>query len=322
ASGIAVCVFLQAMYLLISDPPRRKGKRSIPLIVYTFVLFALDVVFVAMDLNDLKLGFVDNRNAPGGPTAYALSRYGEPLTALRVEASVYERLLADGLLLYRCVIIFHLNFAIVALPILMYLGSIVMSIIVLYQASRPNAHLWTRLTVDFGIPYYTLSAALNVLITIMITTRLLIYRRAIRKALGDEQALSVPYASIAAMLVESSALYAVTSILFLVPYAVNSDVSNIFLPILVQVQLLAPLLIILRVAKRRAWDESTATAAPASNLKFQNFFPPSGHYTENNIEREMGNSGDVVSSDSTRMQEPKQSVNKLTSSSAMGARET
>ncbi|KAJ7753630.1 hypothetical protein DFH07DRAFT_510194 [Mycena maculata] len=232
--GIVICVFLQSMYQLIDGPPRRNEKRNIPLITFTLVLFALGTVFVSMDLNSLKLAWVDNRNAPGGPIAYSLAQYGKPITVVPNSCAIIGDWLAAGFLLYRCVIIFHLNFAIVAIPILMYLASIAMSIMVLFQSSRPNANLWTTLTVNFGIPYYTLSAALNVLITIMITTRLLLYRRSLRNTLGREQAMSVPFASVASMLVESSLLYAVTSILFLVPYGLKSDVSNVFIPILIQ----------------------------------------------------------------------------------------
>lgn len=114
---------------------------------------------------------------------------------------------------------------------------------VLFQASQPNATLWTRTTVNFGIPYYTLSAALNVLITIMITTRLLLYRRALLKTFGNQRALGIPYATITSMLVESCVLYAVSSILFLVPYGIKNPISNVFIPILIQVQV--PVLIIL-----------------------------------------------------------------------------
>ncbi|KAJ7699276.1 hypothetical protein B0H17DRAFT_1006214 [Mycena rosella] len=315
--GIAISLFLQAMYLLIDGPPRRHEKRNIPLISYTVVLFALGTVFVGMDLNSLKLMFVYNRNAPGGPTAYALSQYGKPITVVPNAAAIINDWLAAGFLLYRCVVIFHLNFAIVALPILMYLGSIAMSVMVLFRESSPHSHFWTSTTVDFGIPYYALSAALNVLITIMITTRLLLYRQALKKTLGNEHALSVPFASIASMLVESSVLYAATSILFLVPYGLKSDVSNIFIPILIQVQLLAPLLIILRVAKRRGWDKGTATAN-ATSLMFQHNFPRSGAHTgtgEDNSDVDMERGDDAVSLEFTPpMRDAKLAVNELTPS--------
>ncbi|KAJ7459650.1 hypothetical protein B0H11DRAFT_1737062 [Mycena galericulata] len=308
------------MYLLIYDPPRRHEKRNIPLIIYTVVIFVLGTVFVAMDLNGLKVAFIDNRNAPGGPTGYALSQYGKPLSVIPNACAVMSDWLAAGLLLYRCVIIFHLNFAIVALPILMYLGAIG-NILVLFQSSRPDASLWTHTTVNFGVPYYALSTVLNVLITLMITTRLLMRRRELRNVLGSEQAMSVPYTSIAAMLVESSLLYTITSILFLVPYGLNSDVSNIFIPILIEVQLVAPLLIILRVAMRRGWDEGTLVTA-ATSLRFQDNVPQSSHYTEglgrSDRAAETRDGHEVAVEFEAQMHESKGSLNLLTSSSATG----
>ncbi|KAJ6464366.1 hypothetical protein C8R45DRAFT_1023829 [Mycena sanguinolenta] len=266
--GIVACVFLQTMYHLIHGPRRRHENRNIPLIVFTAVLFAFGTVFVSMDLTSLKLGFVDNRNYPGGPMAYAFAQYAKPITVIPNSCSVIGDWLAAGFLLYRCVIIFHMNFAIVALPILMYLSSIAIGVMILFQSSRPNANLWTKTTVNFGLPYYSLAAGLNVLITSMITTRLLLYRRSLRNTLGTEQAMSLPFTSIASILVESCVLYAVTSILFLVPYGLKSDVSNVFIPILIQVQFLGPLLIIYRVSKCRGWEKQTATISP-STIKFQ-----------------------------------------------------
>lgn len=149
-------------------------------------------------------------------------------------------------------VIFHMKFYIVAVPILMYLGSVgtyapleassrqliplpATGCLVLYRSSRPGAHLWTKTTVDFGVPYFSLSVALNVLITMMISIRLLMFRHSLRKALGP-QAMSVPYASIAAMLIESSALYAGISLIFIGGYGAKSVVSNMFLPNMVMAQ--------------------------------------------------------------------------------------
>ncbi|KAJ7602491.1 hypothetical protein DFH06DRAFT_1311448 [Mycena polygramma] len=294
--GIVFSVFLRTMYLLIDEPPRRDERRNLALIAYTFFLFALGTIFVFMDLYSLQLAFVDNRNAPGGPMAYFYSQYGTPISVVPNACSVIGDWLAAGFLLYRCLKIFQLNIAIVAVPILMYISSIGLGIMLLFQASRPNATLWTKTTVNFGIPYYTITAALNVLITAMIATRLLLYRWTLHKVLGTERALTVPYATVASMLVESCVLYAATSILFLVPYGIKNPISNVFIPILIQVQLLAPLLIILRVADRRGWNKDTATLDPtaATSIKFQAQMGRSA-YTEEDIARDAENGGDVSS---------------------------
>ncbi|KAJ7641561.1 hypothetical protein FB45DRAFT_825857 [Roridomyces roridus] len=272
--GIAICVFFQTMYHLIHNPPHRHERCNIPLIVLTFVIFALGTVFTCMDIWFLKVGFVDNRNFPGGPIPYLASRYGEADTVVPNSCAIVSDWIAGGFLLYRCFIVFHMNFAILVLPCPCKVGTrqISMGVMVLFQSSRPNADLWTRTTVNFGLPYYSLSAGLNVLITFMILFRLSLYRRSLQDTLGREQAASLPVASISAMLTESSLLYAVASILFLVPYGLESSLSNLFIPILIQAQLLAPLLIIYRVAKRQGWDKGTANRAPTT-LCFNNTLP-------------------------------------------------
>ncbi|THH21426.1 hypothetical protein EW146_g152 [Bondarzewia mesenterica] len=222
-----------------------------------------------MNTRELQLMFIDNRDIPGGPIAYELTQYSSPVLATTNCIAIIAGWLADGFLLYRCMVIFHLKFYIVTLPILLYLGSISMGILFLFQASRPGASLFNRLSINFGIPYFSLSASLNVVIAILITSRLLLFRRTLHRALGSAQASSIPYISIAAMVVESSLLYAITSLLFVIPYGANSHVSNLFLPVLSQAPVIASMLIILRVAKRRAWDARTMTTPMSTGMKVE-----------------------------------------------------
>ena len=89
---------------------------------------------------------------------------------------------------------------------------------------------------DFGLPYFTISVSLNVLLTLMITIRLILYSRNIRGDMGARIGVSSLYRTTVTMLIESSALYAVTSLLFIGLYAAHNYVSDIFLPVLAQVQ--------------------------------------------------------------------------------------
>ena len=111
-----------------------------------------------------------------------------------------------------------------------------MGIITLYKSSQPNSNLFSGVTVNFGLPYFTISCANNIILTLLISARLLYHRRKLQQTLGSTGTANSPYFSIVAMLVESSALYAVFSILFIGPYAANNYASDIFLPILSQTQ--------------------------------------------------------------------------------------
>lgn len=60
------------------------------------------------------------------------------------------------------------------------------------------------------------------------------------------------YTSVAAMVIESAALYSFLALIFIITYARNSDIQNLVLPVLGQVQAISPLLIMWRVALGQA----------------------------------------------------------------------
>jgi hypothetical protein len=70
--------------------------------------------------------------------------------------------------------------------------------------------------------------------TIAICARLLIYRKRVAKVLGPRH--GTEYTSVAAMIVESSLLYSVFALLFLIPFALNNEIQNVFLQLMGEVQ--------------------------------------------------------------------------------------
>jgi len=177
--------------------------------------------------------------------------------------------LADGLLLYRCYLIYAMNFWVIAFPSFMLLGSLAMGIVFIYQTSQPNGSIWNSVAIDFGLPYFSISVSLNVLLTLMIVTRLVLHSRNIRTAMGAPAGASGLYRAVVTMLIESSALYAVNSLLFVGPWGSGSHVADIFLPILAETQVIAPLLIIRRVANQSALTTNTIISGHVPSLSLR-----------------------------------------------------
>ncbi len=107
-----------------------------------------------------------------------------------------------------------------------------MSILTVFQSSQPGSNLWSRVTVQFILPYWALSISLNVFLTLMISFRLLRMRRAARMILSAEHAKT--YTSVITMIIESAALFSITSLWFIICYAMGSNVQNLILPVLDQ----------------------------------------------------------------------------------------
>ena len=106
------------------------------------------------------------------------------------------------------------------------------------------------------IPYFSISLSLNVLLTLMIVIRLILHTRSVRTAMGISGIGGLSNAIIT-MLIESCALYAVSSLLVLGPWsAVNSSVE-IFLPILAETQV--------RIFSRLRLSDTSPTCDDALN---------------------------------------------------------
>ncbi|KAI5119328.1 hypothetical protein M0805_000558 [Coniferiporia weirii] len=255
AYGVHLTLYFFVLHHLIKYPTSRsasgaKAKVSWGLVAYITWNFILGTFGIAGEARFNQLTFIDARNYPGGPNAFVAAQYGDVVNIFATAAYVVLNWFADGLVIYRFWLIYNFNYYVALIPCLLLLGSFTMGVILLFQLTQPDANLWSTTAVNFGIPYWSISAGLNVLVTSLIVARLFLIRARTRAVLSTHHART--YTSVAAMLVESAALYSATALLFVVTYAKNSQVQNLVLPVLGQVQAVSPLLIMWRVARGQA----------------------------------------------------------------------
>lgn len=105
--------------------------------------------------------------------------------------------------------------------------AIVMGIIWAIESTKPGLSLYNLLPLKYGTSYYVLSVSANVILTILITVQLLIFRRRIIKSQSPEHGRE--YFSLVTIMVESAALYSGCGIMFIVTYALNNPLNQIFL---------------------------------------------------------------------------------------------
>lgn len=113
-----------------------------------------------------------------------------------------------------------------------------MGITLTYKISQPNG-AWNSLDINLGLSYFSISVSLNVILTLMIVIRLVLHSRNVRNAVGAAAKATRLYKTIVTMLIESSALYAASFLLYIGPWGANSNVSDIFFPLLAETQVRA-----------------------------------------------------------------------------------
>ncbi|KAI0258609.1 hypothetical protein BC834DRAFT_974963 [Gloeopeniophorella convolvens] len=229
AYGSAFTLFAICLNILVKQTNRTNIKIKGAFIAYISILFILGTIFMAASAEFTQMAFIDNRNYPGGPAAYENAMFSIPVdmagnVAFVLTAWVRGRTALTG--------IFWLKPTLTFSP---------------YGSSGVN---WT-------IPCLSISLALNILVSIAIVLRLLVYRRRIASVMGQHHGSQ--YTSIAAMIIESASIYSAFSIFFLVPFGMNSPVSEIVLQSLSEIQICTTLLIVFRVAQGKGWSQDTTT---------------------------------------------------------------
>ena len=110
--------------------------------------------------------------------------------------------------------------------------NIAVSIVLVYEETM-IVHTATDI-----MSYLSISTSLNVLLTFMIVIRLILHTRNIRNAMGISGVGGMCNA-ISTMLIESCALYAMNSLLVIIPLAIKNYIMDIFFPILAETQVRA-----------------------------------------------------------------------------------
>ncbi|KAJ3003869.1 hypothetical protein NUW54_g5086 [Trametes sanguinea] len=217
------------------------------LLCYITLLLFVETAFSIVQARTVQLIYIENRNYPGGPWNYFVETQNQAINVLHYATIFAGVFLCDVLMLWRNWIIWtagNPNRAAV------YLVKLVPAI-TLNRIFRKEARA-------YGTAYYTLSLGLNVLLTVLITVRLLTYRRSLLKYLPA--AHSNPYLSLCSVLVESAALHSAFAVAFLVSYAIKAPINALWLAVASAAQPIATFLIIYRVADGKAWTQRTVIA--------------------------------------------------------------
>jgi hypothetical protein len=95
-----------------------------------------------------------------------------------------------------------------------HIPSVAFSIISVTESALPGSSFFAAHAATFGVPWVSLTSGLNFVLTILITIRLLLYRRSMAMVATSD--FAAMYTGIIAILVESAAPFTVAGILFAV----------------------------------------------------------------------------------------------------------
>lgn len=297
--GVVIVLFFRCMDALLNPINRKMEGLKWPLVAHTVAMFSFVTINCGMNLALQSFAYVDNRGPTPGPYNFEYcTLYSNPMNTIPEVMFFLNMWLADGLLLYRCWIIYGMNYRVIAFPCLIYLGFIVTGILemVQYLGDALNS------TIQFVFVYLPLSLSLTIILTSMIVTRLVLHGKNMKNAVGSGAGSTGVYKTIVTMFVESYALYAIAFIVCMGFRFTGNAYQLVFRPLLSKAQVIAPFLVILRVANRRALTSTSVASGNVGSMQFRG----QGESTADDCTISYGN--DPTSSTATNIDSPGSTV--------------
>ncbi|KIK51358.1 hypothetical protein GYMLUDRAFT_50595 [Collybiopsis luxurians FD-317 M1] len=241
-----------AVYRSSRSRHQRSNKRTTRILqAYIGVTFILATIGVGANARYTEDIWINFRGQEGwSPDLLIENEFNYWYNRLAVDSQEVLVWIMNALLFYRCCRVWSNAWWVVLVMGLVYLAIFGLSISVMVFAGEKA--VFTNLSLQTS--FLALSCTYNLLFTILVSTRLLTVRSTVRHALSPEHAEL--YTSITTTLVESASLYFVFDLIFLVSFAVHSNVENLILLENSLIQGIAQLLIIIRVAEGREYDDT------------------------------------------------------------------
>ncbi|KAJ7716618.1 hypothetical protein B0H16DRAFT_1741143 [Mycena metata] len=260
--GIHLVVFAMVTYYTLRLRTAVKWRIWVFWLVFNTVLFAMGTINLACSIRYNENAWVNDRAYPGGPFNYLIEQGSLPFMTLGNVASILASFMSDGVLLWRAGVLWDFAWYIVVPPAMFFVACIVLSVMTVIQLALPN------------VPFPQLSLAvwivlmlLPIWLTILIAGRILYHRKTIVNVLGPEHATN--YTGISAIVIESALPFTIISIVLLGLFGNKNIAQNLFIPLLVQVECIAPEMIVLRVVLGHSWTTTTMSGdGKASALRF------------------------------------------------------
>ncbi|KAG7095435.1 hypothetical protein E1B28_006184 [Marasmius oreades] len=257
--GIHVSVYFTVTYFLL----KRKLPHKLFWLLFNGFLFAFGTINLACGIFYNQNAWVTKREYPGGPFAYLSEQQALSTQTLGNSAAILASFFADGLMLQRVVILYDWNWWIIIPPGLFYIACVILSILTTVQLALPTQTSWTPLS----LPVWIVLMILPMWLTALIAGKILYHRHQLVKVMGVEAA-SI-YTGVAAIVIESALPFTLISIILLGLFGDNDLAQNLFVLLLVQIECIAPEMIVLRVILGRAWTRQTLKPDGGLNKDFR-----------------------------------------------------
>ncbi|KAG2141133.1 uncharacterized protein EDB93DRAFT_1241794 [Suillus bovinus] len=170
--GFSLLMFIGTMWIFTYK--RRMRDTNWPTIAVATLLFLLSTAHMVVGIIYVENGLVSYRDTfPGGPVAYFADLL-QGLFVVKNAILVLQTLLGDGVVIYRCYVVWQ-SVRIIILPCIMWCGVAVFGVCMVYSMSQPQVNDSTNFFLDATTQWITTFISFTIA-TNLLSSGLLAYR--------------------------------------------------------------------------------------------------------------------------------------------------
>ncbi|KAF8634299.1 hypothetical protein AX17_004251 [Amanita inopinata Kibby_2008] len=243
--GAYAVLFALCVHALVHNK-RTPGGLNKPLLVTAVVMFTFCTVHICVGLARAISAFVGSKDKPGGALGYYAAIW-LPLNIFKQALYATNNIVADGLVVYRCYVVWGFRWKVIVIPSIMLAATTLCAYLAVYNFSLigPGQDVFATNIAQWGTALFSLSLATNVTVTMLIASRIWWIARQANTLLGKSHGRK--YNNAVAIIVESGAIYSISLLILLVLYTIKSTSQYIVYDALAQIMGIVPTLIIVRV---------------------------------------------------------------------------
>ncbi|KAJ7478658.1 hypothetical protein B0H11DRAFT_1725913, partial [Mycena galericulata] len=240
---------------------------NLPLLVTAVLMFSMCTIHVSVGLVRGLRAFIDQENIQDGALDY-YSAIWLWINIFKQALFATNNIVADGLVIYRCYIVWGSNIRVIIVPSIMLLATSVCAYAAVYNFIKivPGQDVFATNIAEWGTALFILSLTTNILVTSLIGQLIRILQQLLFLRCKTH---SHKYISAVAIIIESGAIYSLSLITLLTLYCLRTNAQYIAYDAHSQIMGIVPTLIIVRVGLGIS-TEDAATMQSAANKSLTN----------------------------------------------------
>ncbi|KAG2111460.1 hypothetical protein DEU56DRAFT_985335 [Suillus clintonianus] len=265
AYGFSVLMFIGTIWSLTFK--QRMQDVSRPISVVAILLFILSTAHMVVTIIRVEDGLVKYRDTyPGGPVAF-FADLTQPTMAIQHSLYLLQTLLADGVVIYRCYVVWQ-SVLIIVLPSMLWCSVAVTGVFVIYtflQVTNNSTDLFAN---ELGQPGQWVAAFFaSTIATNLLSSGLLAYRIwMIERDISTVRATKDTMMPIVRVLVDAAVLYSVVLFTTLICFICSNNGEVVILDMIMPIISITFYMVLIRIAINRK-NRDPSTIGPLQSLQ-------------------------------------------------------